>query len=205
MKKIVLFAAVMLVSVVCFAENYCEICGKDISLAKKAKRCAACYFKESIGSFFEYARSKDKNYYQVLAERRARRLMGETVRWNFVCVNKEYFPITLVSPAGEYRLDFSTAISVKDKNARVQIVLRDSAETVVIDGDRIRRRHRGVYILDNVPICLPGCSEMTLAIGRNSVDTAQFGLAAFDSEGRRMKTVYGILHSGQSYDLSSFR
>ena len=63
MKKIVLSAAVMLVSVACFAENYCEICGKDISLAKKAKRCAACYFTESVGSFFEYVRSKDKNYY----------------------------------------------------------------------------------------------------------------------------------------------
>ena len=205
MKKIVLSAAVMLVSVACFAENYCEICGKDISLAKKAKCCAACYFTESVGSFFEYVRSKDKNYYQVLADRRARRLLGDTVRWNFVCVNKKYFPIVLVSPAGEYRLDFSTALSVKDKKARVQIVLRDSAETVVIDGNRILKRHRGVYILDNVPICLPGCTEMTLAIGRNSVDTAQFGLAAFDSEGRRRKVVYGTLRSGQSYDLSDFR
>ena len=162
-------------------------------------------FKESVGSFFEYVTSKDKNYYQVLAERRARRLLGETVRWNFICVNKEYFPITLVSPAGEYRLDFSTALSVKDKNARIQIVLRDSAETVVIDGERIVRKHRGVYVLDNVPICLPGCTAMTLAIGRSSVDTAKFGLAGFDSEGRRKRTVFGTLRSGQIYDLSSFR
>ena len=148
--------------------------------------------------------SKDKNYYQVLAERRVRR-MGETVRWSFICINKEYFPISLVSPAGEYRLDLSMDLPVRKNKDRLRIVLRDSTDTVTIDGGRILSRHRGVYVLDNVPLCLPGCTAMTLAIGRNSVDTARFGLAGFDSGGRRKRTVYGTLRAGEIYDLSSFR
>ena len=204
MKKIFLFAALMLTPVFCFAENYCEICGKDISLAKNSKRCAGCTVRESFGAFFEYARSKDKNYYQVLAERRVRRL-GETVQWNFICVSKEYFPISLIEPSGEYPLDCRKVFQVRKTPDRIRIVLRDAVDTIIIKEDKTCVKHRGVYVLDNVPLCLPGGAEMRLAVGRNSVDTVIFALGAFDAEGRSRRSISGTLRAGQIYDLRDFR
>ena len=204
MRKNFLFAAVMLAPVFCFAENYCEICGKDISTAKSSRRCAGCTVKESFGAFFEYVGSKDKNYRQVLADRRVRRL-GETVLWRFICVNKEYFQINLLEPSGEYPLDCCKVFPVRKTPDRIRIVLRDSADTLIIKEDNTCVKHRGVYILDNVPLCLPGGTEMRLAIGRNSVDTAIFALGAFDAEGRSRRSISGTLRAGQIYDLSNFR
>ena len=49
MMKSVLCAAVMLASFCGLAKNFCEVCGRDISLAKNSRRCGVCSVREPIG------------------------------------------------------------------------------------------------------------------------------------------------------------
>ena len=203
MMKFALYAALVLLPFLSFAKNSCEICGRNMSLAKNAVRCAGCSVRESVGLLIDCFRHPDKNPAQVEALRRTRRL-GDAAIWNFICVNN-WSPIKIVLPSGEKQLNYSMTLSVKDNPERIRIILKDAVDTYIIGNEQEKPvKHCGVYVLDNVPICLPGKNRMTLLVRRCSVDSIEYGLVADDGTGRSRRTVCGFAKSGEITDFSRF-
>ena len=204
MLKIALYAALMLFPFLSFAKNYCETCGRDISQAKNARQCAGCSIRETVGSVIDCFRHPDKKTDQVKAPRRSGRL-GDVVEWNFICVNN-WSPFTIVLPDGEYPLNYTMRVSVKDNPERVRILLRDAADTIIFgrdDGKVVK--HRGYYVFVNLPICLPGRNRMTLLVQRSSVDTIEYMVISDTETGRNPRAVRGFIKSGEIKDFSRFR
>ena len=204
MMKIALYAALMLLPFLSFARNFCESCGRDISRAKIASKCAGCSVRESFGFLIDCFRHPDKKPAEVEALRRTRRL-GDAAIWNFVCVNN-WSPIKIVLPSGEHQLNYAMTLSVKDNPERIRIVLKDAMDTYII-GDQKEKpvKYCGVYVLDNLPICLPGKNRMTLLVRRCSLDSIEYGLVADDGTGRSPRTICGYAKSGEITDFSRFR
>ena len=204
MMKFALYSALMLFPFLSFAKNFCETCGRDISPAKNASRCAGCSIRESVGLLIDCFRYPDKNPDQVKAVRRARRL-GDAAEWNLICVN-QWSKIKLVDRSGEHLLNYSMTLPVKDNPERIRFVLKDAADTYIIGGEKEKVvKHCGVYVLDNLPICLPGKNRMTLLVQRCSVDTIEYMVIADDGTGRSPRAVWGYAKSGEITDLSRFR
>ena len=199
MMKMVLYAAMMLAPVFCFAENFCEICGRNISLAKNSRRCAGCAVAETVGVFADMCKYPDKNLRQVQADRRTRRL-GEYAMWNFVCVDHR-FPFKVVDSSGEHRLDYCAVLAVRENPARIRIVLKEAVDTYIIHENRKIEKHCGIYVLDNVPICLPKKNRMTLLVHRCAVKTIEYALIAEGDDGRRVCKI-GTVQAGGREDLS---
>ena len=202
--KTALYAALMLFPFLSFAKNLCETCGRDISLAKDATRCAGCSVQESVGLVIDCFRYPDKNLAQVKAQRRTRRL-GDTAEWNLICTN-QWSKIKIVDQSGEHLLNYSMTLSVKDNPERIRIVLKDAMDTYII-GDQKEKpvKYCGGYVLDNLPICLPGKNRMTLLVRRCSLDSIEYGLVADDGTGRSPRTICGYAKSGEITDFSRFR
>ena len=202
--KTALYAALMLFPFLSFAKNFCETCGRDISLAKNATRCAGCSVQESVGLVIDCFRYPDKNLAQVKAQRRTRRL-GDTAEWNLICTN-QWSKIKIVDQSGEHLLNYSMTLSVKDNPERIRIVLMDAADTYLIGKEKGKLvKHRGVYVLDNLPICLPGKNRMNLLVQRSSVDTIEYMLIADDGTDRSPRAAWGYVKSGEIKDFSRFR
>lgn len=199
--KTALYAALVLAPFMGFAENFCEICGRDISPAKNSRQCAACSVSESLGYVIDLFKHPDKNLVQIDAMRRSRRL-GETAEWKFVCVNKT-FPIKIVTSSGEHKLDCSMTLSVKDNPERIRIILQDAVDTYLI-GDGKLTKHCGVYVMNNLPICLPGKNKMTLVVHRCSVDTIEYLLVADDGTWRNPRKTWGTARAGSITDFKNF-
>ena len=204
MMKTALYAALMLSPFLSFAKNYCETCGRDISLAKNASRCGGCSVRESVGAFIDWFRCSDKNPDQVKALRRTRQL-GDAAEWNLICVN-QWSKIKIVDRSGEHLLNYSMTLPVKDNPERIRFVLKDAADTYIIGGEKEKVvKHCGVYVLNNLPICLPGRNRMTLLVQRCSVDSLEYMLIADDGTGRSPRAVWGVAKAGEITDFSRFR
>lgn len=202
--KTALYAALVLIPFMSFAKNYCETCGRDISTAKNSRQCAGCSVSESFGYVIDLFKHPDKNLAQIDEMRRTRRL-GETAEWKFICVNKSTFPIKIVDCAGEHKLDYSRTLSVKHNPKRLRFILQDAVDTYIIGGKKDKFvKHCGVYVMDNLPICLPGKNKMTLVVRRYAVDAIEYLLVADDGTGRNPRTVYGTARSGSITDFSHF-
>ena len=199
MMKITLYAVLMLAPVFCFAENFCEICGRNISLAKNSRRCAGCAVAETVGVFADMCKHPDKNLRQVQTARRARRL-GEYAMWNFVCVDPR-FPFKFVGSHGEHQLDYCIILPVRENPARIRIVLKEAVDTYIIHENRKIEKHCGVYVLDNVPICLPKKNRMTLFVRRSAVKAMEYALVAEGDDSRRVCRI-GTIPAGVREDLS---
>ena len=205
MMKFALFAAVALLPFLAFAgDNRCETCGKDLFPAKYSRQCAACIVRESVTEFSDFVRYTDKDMPRVKAERRVRRL-GSTAVWTLACYDHR-FPIEFVDAnGGSHRLDYRLILPVKDNPGRIRIILRDAVDTYIIGAEKGKLvKHRGVYVLDNLPICLPGRNQMILIVNRNAVDSIEYVLAADDGTARSPKVIRGTAKSGEITDFSSF-
>ena len=201
--KIALYTALMLFPLLSFAKNYCETCGRDISQAKNATQCAGCSIREAVGCVIDAFRHPDKKPNQIKALRRSRRL-GDVAEWHLIGLN-EYFKFNIVFPDGEYPLNYTMRLSVKDNPERIRIILKDAVDTYIIGGEKKKPvKHCGVYVLDNLPICLPGKNRMTLLVRRCSVDSIEYGLVADDGTGRSRRTVCGFAKAGEITDFSRF-
>ena len=204
MMKIALYAALLLFPFLSFAKNFCETCGRDISQAKNASQCAGCSIRESVGCVIDSFRYPDKNPDQIKALRRSRRL-GDVAEWNLICVNN-WSPFKIVLPDGEHPLNYSMRLVVKDNPERIRILLRDAADTIIFGGEDGKMvKHRGVYVFDNLPICLSGRHRMFLFVRRCSVDTIEYALVADDGTCRSLRTTCGNTKSGRITDFSWFR
>ena len=204
MMKIALYAALMLFPLLSFAKNYCETCGRDISQAKNARQCAGCSIRETVGSVIDCFRHPDKKTDQIKAPRRSRRL-GDVAEWHLIGLN-EYFKFNIVFPDGEYPLNYTMRLSVKDNRDRIRILLRDAADTIIYGGkDGKVVKFRGVYVFDNLPICLPGRPRMFLFVRRCSVDSIEYLVTADDGTGHNLRTAHGTAKSPSITDFSWFR
>lgn len=203
--KFALYAALMLFPFLSFAKNFCETCGRDISPAKNARRCAVCSVRESFGCVIDLFRYPDKNLAQIEAARSRSRRLGKVAEWNLICVN-QWSPINIVLPNEEKQLNYSMRLSVKDNPERIRIVLRDAVDTIIFSGENGKVvKHRGVYVLDNLPICLPGKNRMNLLVQRSSVDTIEYMLIADDGTDRSPRAAWGYVKSGEIKDFTRFR
>ena len=199
MMKMTLYAVLMLAPVFCLAENFCEICGRNIALAKNSRRCAGCAVAEPVGVFADMCKHPDKNLRQVQTARRARRL-GEYAMWNFVCIDPR-FPFTVVDSSGEHRLDYCAVLPVRENPARIRLVLKEAVNTLILHPNGKIEEHCGVYVLDNVPICLPKKNRMTLFVRRSAVKAMEYALVAEGDDDRRVCKI-GTIMAGVSEDLS---
>ena len=202
--KFALYSALMLFPFLSFAKNFCETCGRDISPAKNARQCAGCSVRETFGCVIDFFRYPDKNLDQIEAARRRRRL-GDVAEWNLICVN-QWSPINIVLPSEEKPLNYSMRLPVRENPERIRIVLKDAVTTIIFRGEKENTvKHCGFYVLNNLPICLPGRNQMTLLVRRCSVDTIEYMLIADDGTGRSPRAVWGYVKSGEIKDFSQFR
>lgn len=203
MMKSALCAALALIPFMSFAKNFCKTCGRDIFPAKNATQCAGCSVSESFGFLIDCFRHPDKNPGQIEAMRRTKRL-GKTAVWNLICVNQD-FPIKIVGPNGEHKLDHSMELSVKDNPERIRIVLKDGVDTYILGGEKEKIvKHCGIYVLNNLPICLPGRNKMTLLVRRCAVDAIEYMLVADDGTFRNQRAVWGTVRAGSITDFNHF-
>ena len=201
--KFALYAALLLFPFMSFAKNFCETCGRDISMAKNASQCAVCSVRESFGVLIECFSFSGKNPSQIKADRRAGRLAA-TAEWKLICANQT-FPIKIVGPDGEHKLDYSMTLSVKDNPERIRIILKDAVDTFIIGGEKEKfKKHCGVYVLNNLPVCLPGKNKMTLFVQRCAVDAIEYMLVADDGTSRDPRAVWGTARSGSITDFNHF-
>lgn len=203
MIKFALYATVVLLPFLSFAGNLCEICGKDLSPAKNARQCAACAVRETFRKFTGGTGYTDEDIPRIKAERIARRVGNATV-WNLICYNQQ-LPVNLVVSSNEHRLNCSLVFRAKDNSKRIRLVLKDAAVTYAIgekEGELVK--HCGIYILDNLPVCLPGKRRMTLVVNRNKLDSLEYLLIADDGTGRDPRMIQGIAKSGGITDFKNF-
>ncbi|MBR4663617.1 MAG: hypothetical protein IKO93_07065 [Lentisphaeria bacterium] len=203
MIKFALYAALVLLPFLSFAGNRCDICGKDISLAKNARQCAACAVRETFRKITGRAGSSDQDIPRIKAERIARQV-GNAAVWNLICYNQQ-LPVNLVVSSKEHRLNCSLVFQMKDKSKRIRLVLKDAAVTYAIgekEGELVK--HCGIYILDNLPVCLPGKRRMTLVVNRNKLDSLEYLLIADDGTGRDQRMIQGVAKSGKITDFKHF-
>jgi hypothetical protein len=203
MIRFALYAALVLLPFLSFAGNRCEICGKDISLAKNARQCAVCAVRETFRKFTGGAGNKDQDIPRIKAERMARQL-GNAAVWNLICYNQQ-LPVNLVVSSNEHRLNCSLVFREKDLSQRIRLVLKDAAVTYAFgekEGELVE--HCGIYILDNLPVCLPGKKRMTLVVNRNKLDSLEYLLIADDGTGRDPRMIHGVAKSGEITDFKNF-
>lgn len=202
MKSITLFALLMLAPFLCLAENFCPGCGRPFVSAKDSDTCGLCTLEKVLDRLDVFSKHSDRKS-AAEAERRVREL-GETARWSFLCTD-DRLPIVLVDGFGEHRLDCRMTFDVRHTPDRIRIVLKDAAETIIIQPDGRLVKYRGVYTLDNVPLCLPGRPEMSLCVRRIAIDTVAFGIMAAEPDGRNPLRAAGFIRAGGRVDCSSFR
>ena len=121
--------------------------------------------------------------------------------WNFVCSDHR-FPFKVVNLAGEPRLDHCAILPVRENPARIRIVLKEAVDTFIIHENGRIEKHCGVYVLDNVPICLPKKNRMTLFVHRSAVKAMEYALVAEGDDGRRRVCKIGTILAGVHEDLS---
>lgn len=203
MMKLVLHVVMMLIPVLGFAAKYCEECGRDISFAKKSSLCAGCY----LGGFFrelrEFGKPNGKTSQQLAAEHRVE-CLGSVAVWNFVCRDQR-FPIKRVTPGGEYLLDHSAILFVRDNPVRIRIVLKDAVESFTYFNRGQMVKYYNEYVLDNVPLCLPGRNMMKLEVRRCALDAIECILTADSGDDGSPRSFRGIACSGKVLDCGEFR